>query len=138
MCGIAGVIGAIDASLEAAVEKMMSAESHRGPDDSGLYRSNGAAGVVLGFRRLAIMDLTSDGHQPMEDHESGNVVAFNGEIYNFAELRSDLERNGVHRSDHAETPRCCSAVTGGSGPTSCRVCAACTASRSTTLAAARC
>jgi asparagine synthase (glutamine-hydrolysing) len=103
MCGIAGVIGAIDASLEAAVEKMMSAESHRGPDDSGLYRSGGSAGVVLGFRRLAIMDLTSDGHQPMEDHETGNVVAFNGEIYNFSELRSDLERNGVRFRSRGDT-----------------------------------
>lgn len=103
MCGIAGVIGAIDASLEAAVEKMMAAETHRGPDDSGLFRSSGGAGVVFGFRRLAIMDLTADGHQPMEDHETGNVVAFNGEIYNFAELRRDLERTGVRFRSRGDT-----------------------------------
>lgn len=94
MCGIAGAIGAIDDSLEASVRTMMDAQAHRGPDDSGLYRSPDAPGVVLGFRRLAIMDLTPDGHQPMIDDQRENVVVFNGEIYNYAELRAQLQAAG--------------------------------------------
>jgi asparagine synthase (glutamine-hydrolysing) len=91
MCGIAGAIGAVDARIEAAVRAMMNAQAHRGPDDSGLFRSEGEQGVVLGFQRLSILDLTPEGHQPMIDAESGNVVVFNGEVYNYAELRRELE-----------------------------------------------
>jgi asparagine synthase (glutamine-hydrolysing) len=66
MCGIAGAIGAIDTDLRSAVKRMTDAQSHRGPDDSGEYASSAdGPGVVLGFRRLAIIDLSSDGHQPM-------------------------------------------------------------------------
>ena len=94
MCGIAGAIGAIDDNLEASVRSMMDAQAHRGPDDSGLYRSQDAPGVIFGFRRLAILDLSADGHQPMIDGQRQNVVVFNGEIYNYAELRKDLESAG--------------------------------------------
>jgi asparagine synthase (glutamine-hydrolysing) len=97
MCGIAGAVGAIDDSLEASVRLMMDAQAHRGPDDSGFYRSPPAddhAGVIFGFRRLAILDLSPEGHQPMIDRERQNVVVFNGEIYNYVELRKDLETAG--------------------------------------------
>jgi asparagine synthase (glutamine-hydrolysing) len=94
MCGIAGAIGAIDDSLEATVHSMMDAQAHRGPDDSGIFRSPQSPGAVLGFRRLAIMDLSPGGHQPMVDGERENVIVFNGEIYNYAELRKDLESQG--------------------------------------------
>ncbi len=94
MCGIAGIIGSIDPELEQSLDVMLSAQVHRGPDDSGLYRSGGDPGVLLGFRRLAILDLSSDGHQPMVDERSGNVIVFNGEIYNFAELRRTLQDEG--------------------------------------------
>jgi asparagine synthase (glutamine-hydrolysing) len=94
MCGIAGAIGAIDDSLEASVRLMMDAQVHRGPDDSGLYRSQEVPGAILGFRRLAIMDLSADGHQPMVDGQRQNVIVFNGEIYNYAELRKDLQSAG--------------------------------------------
>lgn len=94
MCGIAGAVGAIDDSLEASVRSMMDAQAHRGPDDSGLFRSKEVPGFIFGFRRLAILDLSPDGHQPMVDGQRQNVVVFNGEIYNYAELRKDLQSDG--------------------------------------------
>ena len=103
MCGIAGIIGSIDPALESALETMLSAQVHRGPDDSGLYRSDGNRGVLFGFRRLAILDLSADGHQPMVDESSGNVVIFNGEIYNFRELRRELEATGVQFRSTGDT-----------------------------------
>jgi asparagine synthase (glutamine-hydrolysing) len=88
MCGIAGAVGSVDESIEAIVRAMTIAQKHRGPDDSGLYRTNDGAGVVLGFRRLAILDLTPSGHQPMVDPDRGNVVVFNGEIYGTSVIHS--------------------------------------------------
>ena len=67
---------------------------HRGPDDDGLW-TDPEAGLALAFRRLAIIDLSPRGHQPMLSHDKRLVVAFNGEIYNFLELRSELEAAGV-------------------------------------------
>ncbi len=99
MCGIAGLVGALDAESERIVGAMTDAQAHRGPDDSGTYRSPGTPGVAFGFRRLAIIDLSADGHQPMVDEPRGNVVVFNGEIYNYAELKRELEGRGeVFRS----------------------------------------
>jgi asparagine synthase (glutamine-hydrolysing) len=103
MCGIAGAIGAIDDDMEAAVRAMMAAEAHRGPDDAGLYRSPTVPGVILGFRRLAIIDLSADGHQPMLDEQRQNAVVFNGEIYNYAALRGDLESAGERFRSRGDT-----------------------------------
>ena len=64
--------------------------SHRGPDDWGAYTDEGAA---LGFRRLAIIDLSPAGHQPMVSPDGNTVLVFNGEIYNYLELRKELEPN---------------------------------------------
>lgn len=94
MCGIAGAVGAIDDSLEGSVRSMMEAQAHRGPDDSGLFRTSEVPGVVFGFRRLAILDLTPEGHQPMLDGQRQNALVFNGEVYNYAELRKDLLADG--------------------------------------------
>jgi len=94
MCGIAGAIGAIDPKIAAKVRVMMDAQVHRGPDDSGMFESGGCPGVVFGFRRLAIIDLSADGHQPMVDRDRGNAIVFNGEIYNFAEIRRELQDLG--------------------------------------------
>jgi len=102
MCGIAGIIGAHDPELENRLQAVLSAQDHRGPDDSGLYRS-GEAGVLLGFRRLAILDLSADGHQPMIDEQRGNVIVFNGEIYNFAEIRRALEELGENFRSKCDT-----------------------------------
>ncbi len=105
MCGIALAIGHVDAAIEAAVERMSSAQTHRGPDAGGSWRSaasDSSRGVVLAHRRLSIVDLSEAANQPMHDAETGNVLVFNGEIYGFEELREELRALGVQfrtRSD---------------------------------------
>jgi asparagine synthase (glutamine-hydrolysing) len=95
MCGILGTIGSTlpsSSQLEHARDLMV----HRGPDDGGTFRSDTAA---IGFRRLAILDLSSAGHQPMTAMEGQVVLAFNGEIYNYRPLRDDLSDQFSFRSD---------------------------------------
>ena len=95
MCGIAGVWSPDEHRARNAVAAMVRELEHRGPDDQGLETIRTAAGVlVLGFRRLAIIDLTPAGHQPMHDPVTGNWIIFNGEIYNFRELRVELSALG--------------------------------------------
>lgn len=91
MCGILGVAAPRTEDLSHAFAAALDTLAHRGPDDSGIYDADN---VLLGHRRLAIIDLTSNGHQPMRDAASGAVVVFNGEIYNYLELRRELERLG--------------------------------------------
>src|ERR1700735_4078401 len=94
MCGIAGAIalksnaGSLPDPLERIVERMAQRLTHRGPDGSGLWKSPSAR-VVLAHRRLAVIDLTDTGRQPMVYAERF-WVTFNGEIYNFKDLRSQL------------------------------------------------
>jgi len=89
MCGICGAIG-FDEPME-VVMRMNRAMLHRGPDDQGIWTSDiGISNLSLGHTRLAILDLSDAAHQPMVDPESGCVLVYNGEIYNFAELRSEL------------------------------------------------
>jgi asparagine synthase (glutamine-hydrolysing) len=93
MCGIAGIIGRLDDLNLAALERMSAAMVHRGPDASGTWVSAPDArgwGALLGFRRLSILDLSPAGAQPMVDPLTGHVVVFNGEIYNFRDLRRRL------------------------------------------------
>ena len=94
MCGIAGVVSATRESdiTEALVHHMCEQIVYRGPDDEGLYVADGAG---LGMRRLSIIDL-SGGHQPVFNEDRSAWVVFNGEIYNFPELRPELEKRG-HR-----------------------------------------
>ena len=94
MCGIAGIIGTNRRYVAEAVDvhRMCETIRHRGPDDEGIHTS-GCAG--LGMRRLSIIDL-STGHQPIHNEDQTIWVVFNGEIYNFPELRPELERRG-HR-----------------------------------------
>jgi len=92
MCGIAGAIGFVDASVIDAVGLAHAALVHRGPDDEGRWHDvRDERGVALAHRRLAIIDLSADGAQPMHDAKTGNVIVFNGEIYNFRALRRELE-----------------------------------------------
>lgn len=133
MCGISGLVnfkgsfGEGPRSLAAnseALARMNAVQSHRGPDDSGLWERHFADGtyIGLGSRRLAILDLSADGHMPMgnegasngstfndavggeSSNEEGSVwITFNGEIYNFAELRRELEAKGHHFRSHTDT-----------------------------------
>jgi len=90
MCGIAGWAGDLDAD-ESVLRRMCDAIRHRGPDDEGYLFEPGR--VALGFRRLSIIDLQG-GNQPLFDERRSAAVTCNGEIYNFRELRRDLERRG--------------------------------------------
>jgi len=97
MCGISGFIDG-NRSLPAAelrgiVERMSNSLHHRGPDDSGLWYDP-RAGIALGHRRLSILDLSSAGHQPMFSSTGRFVLVLNGEIYNFRELRQELQSLG--------------------------------------------
>src|SRR5580692_11471649 len=94
MCGIAGyfTLGANhDGNAEGFVRSMLSAQRHRGPDAEGIYS---ASGIVLGHRRLAIIDLSELGRQPMSNETADVWVTYNGEIYNFQELFSELRLAG--------------------------------------------
>jgi asparagine synthase (glutamine-hydrolysing) len=97
MCGITGFLEPAarpPAELLAAVEAMSAALQHRGPDDAGHF-IDGPAGLALGFRRLSIIDLTATGHQPMASPDGRYVIIFNGELYNYREIKSALEQEGV-------------------------------------------
>jgi asparagine synthase (glutamine-hydrolysing) len=97
VCGIVGVFGRHGAEIDPArVVAMRDSMTHRGPDDEGLWTRDGRANVVLGHRRLAIVDLSPAGRAPMTNEDGSVVVTFNGEIYNHATLRRDLETRG-HR-----------------------------------------
>ena len=93
MCGIVGVLNDAQPVSRELLQEMTEVIAHRGPDDDGLY-TDGPVG--LGNRRLAIIDLSAAGHQPMLDDSGELVLTFNGEIYNFRELRAELQRLG-HR-----------------------------------------
>jgi asparagine synthase (glutamine-hydrolysing) len=93
MCGIAGIASATFLPDPELVSRMRDALSHRGPDDEGLWRAADST-VVLGHRRLAIIDLSPGGHQPMADRSGRSHVVFNGEMYNYQDVRAELCRRG--------------------------------------------
>jgi asparagine synthase (glutamine-hydrolysing) len=101
MCGIAGIVStASGEKIEAgAIHRMCQAIVHRGPDDEGIFVKDGTG---LGMRRLSIIDLAG-GHQPVFNEDRTAWIVFNGEIYNFPELREDLLRRGHHFSSHSDT-----------------------------------
>ncbi len=107
MCGIAGAIGFVDESIVEAVGRMKHALLHRGPDAGGCARISindaTSTGVVLGHRRLSIIDLAEHANQPMHDARTGNVLIYNGEVYNFRELRSELETEGATFETQSDT-----------------------------------
>lgn len=108
MCGIAGFIdwkaGAAVEDLSSAAQAMARAIAHRGPDDEGVW-ADAAAGIALGHRRLSIVDLSREGHQPMVSPSGRFVAVFNGEIYNYVELRQALDGLGASPSwrGHSDT-----------------------------------
>lgn len=101
MCGIAGLINLDGAPVSAAVlRKMTDAIAHRGPDGEGQWVDGN---VGLGHRRLAIIDLSPAGHQPMVSWDHRYVIVYNGEIYNYRELRADLEAEGFRFCSRSDT-----------------------------------
>ena len=89
MCGICGIYNGGD---EGAIQRMLTAMEHRGPDASGcVCASQEAPSLWLGHRRLAIIDLNAAANQPMRNPDTGDILAFNGEIYNYRELRQELQ-----------------------------------------------
>jgi asparagine synthase (glutamine-hydrolysing) len=100
MCGIAGEIAWGRQVDVAAVSAMTESLVPRGPDSSGSWARDG---VAFGHRRLAIIDLSSHGHQPMHDPELGLTVAFNGCIYNYPQLRQELSAKGYRFFSHSDT-----------------------------------
>jgi asparagine synthase (glutamine-hydrolysing) len=99
MCGIAGYSGFFEAEQLGAANK---AQAYRGPDDSGQF-IDAAAGIGLGHVRLSILDLSPLGHQPMTIDDGSVTLVFNGEIYNFRELRTELEAQGHHFRGNSDT-----------------------------------
>ena len=98
MCGLTGFLDFTRRTsaedLGKRVEAMAETLRHRGPDDDGTW-TDAEAGVALGFRRLSIIDLSVQGHQPMSSTSGRHVIVFNGEVYNFRELREELGAAGV-------------------------------------------
>ena len=100
MCGIAGIVGRRDERIDAdEVRRMCQTIVHRGPDDEGIY-AEGPVG--LGMRRLSIIDLVG-GRQPIHNEDKSVWIVFNGEIYNFPELRAELEARGHQFYTHSDT-----------------------------------
>ncbi len=106
MCGIAGFWDrgrpADEACLRALAERMIAPIDHRGPDSAGVW-ADAAAGVGFGHRRLAIVDLTAAGHQPMVSASGRSAITYNGEIYTAAEIRPELEARGIRFRGHSDT-----------------------------------
>ena len=102
MCGISGLMNCGDRETLA---RMTHVQSHRGPDDAGIWdrRFPDGSYVGLGSRRLAILDLSSDGHMPMSNENRTLWITYNGEVYNFRELRRELESKGHRFRSHTDT-----------------------------------
>lgn len=103
MCGIAGIFStraSTSTNVAVTIGKMVRAIEHRGPDDQGTWVGSG---VALGHARLSIIDLSAAGHQPMSSEDGCIKIAFNGEVYNFLELRSELEELGYRFKSNTDT-----------------------------------
>jgi asparagine synthase (glutamine-hydrolysing) len=102
MCGIAGIVGIPTAAAGVHLRGMLAVEAHRGPDGEGVWASADRR-VHLGHRRLAILDLSDRARQPMLDWTGRFAITFNGEIYNYLELRAELERLGARFRSRSDT-----------------------------------
>jgi asparagine synthase (glutamine-hydrolysing) len=109
MCGIAGILVRADSTADGEftprVESMADQMAHRGPDDSGTVVAAPAEGwrLYLGHRRLSILDVSRNGHQPMGDPSTGSWITYNGEIYNHRDLRSTLRRDDFQSNSDTES-----------------------------------
>ena len=104
MCGISGAVGAIDDEVRAGVARAHGAQAHRGPDADGTWEQiERGLGALFAHRRLSILDLSPLGRQPMRNEATGDVLCFNGEIYNYRELRSELAGLGARFRSQSDT-----------------------------------
>ncbi len=102
VCGIAGVITAGGAASLELVRAMCALQAHRGPDGEGVWRAPSGV-AALGHRRLSIIDLSQLANQPMVHEPSGVALTYNGEVYNFVELRQSLESDGYRFISNSDT-----------------------------------
>jgi len=101
MCGISGIINFDGQPVDqSSINKMMVAMKHRGPDDQGIFLDKN---IGLGFVRLSIIDLSENGHQPMQDLSGQYLIIYNGEVYNFIEIRKKLIKKGYHFNSNTDT-----------------------------------
>jgi asparagine synthase (glutamine-hydrolysing) len=100
VCGIVGFIGETQDRTDDTLRRMLSEIAHRGPDDMGLWHDGG---VALGHARLSIIDLSERGHQPFVTDDGLGVLVFNGEIYNYRELRRSLQQEGIRFRSETDT-----------------------------------
>ena len=100
MCGISGIVKRDNSTVDCAeIVKMNNLIIHRGPDDEGYYFG---ANFAFGHRRLSIVDLSSDGHQPMH-YLDNYIITYNGEIYNYLEIKEELQKEGYQFYSHTDT-----------------------------------
>lgn len=102
MCGIAGYVLPKKAIEPSIIQSMTKVLEHRGPDGEGIYISDNEH-VALGHRRLSFLDLSASGQQPMKDRSGKYVLSFNGEIYNYVELKKELESEGMSFQTHSDS-----------------------------------
>jgi asparagine synthase (glutamine-hydrolysing) len=105
MCGLAGFFSRniwSPEDMESIAARMASALVHRGPDDGGIW-VDANAGIALAFRRLSIVDLSTEGHQPMRSASGRYTISFNGEIYNYRDLQRELRSSGCRFRGHSDT-----------------------------------
>lgn len=100
MCGIAGIVSIGSSPAPVVAERMGAALAHRGPDDNGLWHDHRCA---LAHRRLSVIDPGPAGHQPMTTADGRFVIAYNGELYNDADVRTDLESHGTRFNSRCDT-----------------------------------
>ncbi len=104
MCGIAGIVTKNNVDISLRIERMIKAQSHRGPDGNGKWISKwGDRSIALGHTRLAILDLSYAGKQPIHSACGRHTLIYNGEIYNYKELRQELEADGIIFNSQCDT-----------------------------------
>ncbi|OEU78154.1 MAG: asparagine synthase (glutamine-hydrolyzing) [Desulfobacterales bacterium C00003060] len=111
MCGIAGFLSPVSTPFdyERRLKSMAMTMVHRGPDDEGVW-FDVQAGIGLAHRRLSIIDLTPEGHQPMISFSGRYVITYNGEIYNFEHIRNELDKEHIPRRGHSDTEALLAAI----------------------------
>ena len=104
MCGIAGIwdFNGKNKNIENTIKSMTNALAHRGPDDAGFYMDE-KNNIALGHRRLSIIDLSDSGHQPMHNNNKNIWITYNGEVYNFTEIKKELENLGYKFKGNSDT-----------------------------------